>query len=61
MTDANDEREALVNQALGQADALVTQVIRGEASAKFALELARTLNEIKRKFPQKSQAKPTSR
>lgn len=50
MPDNSEERDALVNQALSQADALVTQVIKGEPNThRGALELARTLHDLKRK------------
>lgn len=50
MSDNSEERDALVNQALNQADALVTQVIKGDGSAhRAALDLARTLHDLRRR------------
>ena len=46
----NQDKLELASQALEQADNLVTLVIKGDSrSSRAALELARTLHDIKRK------------
>ena len=47
----DEDQLHLMLEALGQADSLVTVVIRGETTALgSAFAVARTLNELKRKF-----------
>lgn len=52
-TIVNDEKEQLVTRALEQADHLVTLVIKGDGHAsRAALDLARTLYDLKHKHGQ---------
>ena len=55
----DDEQFALMTQALDQADGLVTAVIKGDPKVnRSALEVARTLNDLRRKYPPPKRSDP---
>lgn len=57
----DEEKLRLMTEALVQADDLVSSVIRGEATPREALSVARTLNELKRNHGFLRSAVPTQR